>query len=63
MTRSSVPVIMLNNRSKIGIAEIVFYAPAIILAGYLLSHRRDRPRMTWIVLFIYTNGQSSVSVL
>ena len=54
---------MLNDHSKASIAVIVFYVPAIILATYLLSHRHGRPRMAWIVLFVFTIGQYPLSLL
>lgn len=51
---------MLNDHSKVGIALIIFYVPAILLAAWLLFHRHahgkgnDRPRLAWIVLLIFS---------
>lgn len=49
---------MLNARAKLGIAEIVFYIPAIAVAAYLLFLRHGRPRMAWILLFVFSLSQS-----
>ncbi|KKA23805.1 hypothetical protein T310_2156 [Rasamsonia emersonii CBS 393.64] len=51
---------MLNDHSKVGIALIIFYVPAVLLAAWLLFHRHahgkgnDRPRLAWIVLLIFS---------
>lgn len=45
---------MLNVRTKLGIAEIVFYIPAIVVAAYLLFLRHGKPRMAWILLFVFS---------
>ena len=49
---------MLNAHAKIGIAQIVFYVPAIAIAVYLLFFRHGRPRMPWILLFVFSIGES-----
>lgn len=52
---------MLNDHSKVGIALIIFYIPAVLLAAWLLFHRhakrkgqKCRPRLAWIVLMIFS---------
>ena len=45
---------MLNTRAKLGIAEIVFYIPAFTIAAYLLFLRHGKPRMAWILLFVFS---------
>ena len=52
---------MLNAHAKIGIAQIVFYVPAIAIAVYLLLFRHGRPRMPWILLFVFSIGESESS--
>lgn len=50
---------MLNEHSKVSIAQIVFYSPAVIAATGLLFFRRPiraLPRFPWIVLLIFTLG-------
>lgn len=40
---------MLNNHSKVGFAQIVFYAPIVPLAAYnLYRNGAKRPRMAWV---------------
>ncbi|PCG93919.1 Hypothetical protein PENO1_060730 [Penicillium occitanis (nom. inval.)] len=48
---------MLNEHSKVSIAQIAFYGPAVIAAAALLFFRRAiraLPRFPWVVLLIFT---------
>lgn len=48
---------MLNEHSKVSIAQIVFYGPAVIAAAVLLVFRRalrGLPRYPWFVLTLFT---------
>jgi hypothetical protein len=48
---------MLNEHSKVSIAQIVFYVPAVIAATMLLFFRRavrGLPRYQWFVLVLFT---------
>lgn len=50
---------MLNDHSKVSIAQIAFYGPAVLAAATLLLFRRairGLPRLPWIVLLIFTLG-------
>ena len=50
---------MLNEHSKVSIAQIACYAPAVIAAAALLFFRRAiraLPRFPWVVLLIFTLG-------
>lgn len=42
-----------KDHSKVAIAQIVFYVPAIVAAAVLLFHRHGRPRQAWIILQIF----------
>ncbi|EAW19925.1 uncharacterized protein NFIA_095450 [Aspergillus fischeri NRRL 181] len=44
---------MLTDHSKVAIAQIVFYVPAIVAAAVLLFHRHGRPRQAWIILQVF----------
>ncbi|GIJ90923.1 hypothetical protein Asppvi_009888 [Aspergillus pseudoviridinutans] len=44
---------MLTDHSKVAIAQIVFYVPAILAAAVLLFHRHGRPRQAWIILQVF----------
>ncbi|RHZ58991.1 hypothetical protein CDV55_102304 [Aspergillus turcosus] len=44
---------MLTDHSKVAIAQIVFYIPAVVAAGVLLFHRHGRPRQAWIILQVF----------
>ncbi|RHZ59261.1 uncharacterized protein CDV56_106529 [Aspergillus thermomutatus] len=44
---------MLTDHSKVAIAQIVFYIPAIIAAAVLLFHRHGAPRMPWYILQVF----------
>jgi hypothetical protein len=44
---------MLDDHSKVSIAQILFYIPAIILSAYLAFHRHKRPRMTWLIILFF----------
>ncbi|KAJ9365594.1 hypothetical protein C8Q69DRAFT_499204 [Paecilomyces variotii] len=46
---------MLQDRSKVGIALIIFYIPAVILAAYLLFRRHGRPRLGWYLLTAFSS--------
>ena len=52
---------MLNARAKIGIAEIVFYVPMIVVAKYLLIFRHGRPRMAWLLLLVFSLSERGKS--
>ncbi|OKL57960.1 hypothetical protein UA08_06663 [Talaromyces atroroseus] len=48
---------MFNEHSKVSIAQIAFYVPAIIAAAVLVFFRRairGLPRYQWIVLMVFT---------
>ncbi|RAO69571.1 uncharacterized protein BHQ10_005583 [Talaromyces amestolkiae] len=48
---------MLNEHTKVSIAQIVFYVPAAVAAAGLLFFRRpirELPRFPWVVLLIFT---------
>ena len=45
---------MLNAHAKVGIAQIVFYVPAIVVAIYLAFFRHGRPSMAWRLLLIFS---------
>lgn len=50
---------MLNEHSKVSVAQIAFYGPAVIAAAALLLFRRAiraLPLFPWIVLLIFTLG-------
>lgn len=51
---------MLTDHSKVAIAQIVFYIPAIVAAGVLLFHRHGRPRQAWIILQVFCLSKSIV---
>jgi hypothetical protein len=47
---------MLNEHTKLGIAQTIFYVPVVLLAGYLLFYRHahnSRPRVAWGVLTVF----------
>lgn len=48
---------MLNAHSRVGIAQIAIYAPAIALAIFLFL-RHGRPRMTWALLLLFSGSKS-----
>lgn len=53
---------MLNEHTKVSIAQIVFYVPAAVAAAGLLFFRRpirELPRFPWVVLLIFTLGMPS----
>lgn len=53
---------MLNEHTKVSIAQIVFYVPAVVAAAALLFFRRPirvLPRFPWFVLLIFTLGMLS----
>ncbi|KAL1965849.1 hypothetical protein VTN77DRAFT_5170 [Rasamsonia byssochlamydoides] len=53
---------MLTDHSKVSIAQIIFYVPAVLLAAWLLFHRhahrhgqgQGRPRLAWFVLMVFS---------
>ncbi|RAK95357.1 uncharacterized protein BO80DRAFT_487172 [Aspergillus ibericus CBS 121593] len=45
---------MFNDHSKTSIALIVFYIPAFILAAYHACYRHKRPRLSWIILLLFS---------
>ncbi|KAJ5364336.1 uncharacterized protein N7496_010049 [Penicillium cataractarum] len=45
---------MFNDHSKVSIAQIVFYFPAILISIYLACYRHNRPRMSWIILLFFS---------
>ena len=45
---------MLNAHSRVGIAQIVFYAPVIALVTFLIALRHGRPRMAWVLLLLFS---------
>lgn len=50
---------MLNEHSKVSIAQIAFYAPVVVAAAALLFFRRAiraLPQFPWVVLLIFTLG-------
>ena len=49
---------MLDAHAKIGIAQIVFYVPAIAVAKYLVLFRHGRPRMAWILLLVFSLSET-----
>lgn len=44
---------MLNDHSKVSIAQIVFYVPAILVSLYLCYHHK-RPRLSWMILLFFS---------
>lgn len=57
---------MLNEHSKLSIAQIAFYGPAVIAAAALLFFRRAirmLPRFPWVVLLIFTLGMHLFSII
>ena len=50
---------MLNEHSKVGIAQTVFYVPIVPLAIYLLYRNAGKsPRMAWIPLVPFSLSKS-----
>lgn len=44
---------MFNDHSKVSIAQIVFYIPAILVSLYL-CYRHKRPRLSWMILLFFS---------
>lgn len=44
---------MFNDHSKVSIAQIVFYVPAILVSLYL-CYRHKRPRLSWMILLFFS---------
>ncbi|KAE8378011.1 hypothetical protein BDV26DRAFT_292613 [Aspergillus bertholletiae] len=44
---------MLTEHGKASIAQVVFWAPAVIPALILLFHRHGAPRMPWVILVLF----------
>ncbi|PYH90489.1 hypothetical protein BO71DRAFT_387558 [Aspergillus ellipticus CBS 707.79] len=54
---------MLNDHSKLSIAQIVFYIPAIAVSTYLACYRHTRPRMSWNILLFFSIIRLAAGIL
>jgi hypothetical protein len=50
---------MWNSHSSVGLAQSIFYFPAIFAAALLLFRRHGSPRMPWVALYAFSIGECS----